>query len=151
MKKLIFEKPSLSPLPHRIGWTFFTTLFWMIWIYLWLPLITLGLWWLGFDFYDKHFLEISLAEWTSIKNLAIVYVCIVIFLGGSLLAWARTEFLRFRHVRRRLRPAPVEVAELAALALKVSVKKMTELSSARRIIAHHDEHGKFLDAELLEN
>jgi biofilm PGA synthesis protein PgaD len=147
MKTLIIEKPSLSPLPNRIGWAFFTAFFWIVWIYLWMPLITLLLWWFGFTIFDKYFLHYSLSELVELEQLIILYNIVIAVLAVSLLAWAGIEFLRFRHVHQRHQPMPVEIAELAEFA-HIPTNKMAELSSTRRMIVHHDEHGKFLYAEI---
>ena len=145
MKTLIFEKPHLSPLPNRIGWAFFTAFFWIIWVYLWMPLITLVIWSLGFKFYDATFLHNTRSELIDLRNLFVLYLSIIVTLGGSLLLWARTEYMRFRNVHRRTRPLAVSVEELAQFA-NIPPARMNELSTVRRMTAHHDEHGKFLYA-----
>lgn len=147
MKTLIIEKPLLSPLPNRIGWMFFTALFWMVWIYLWMPLITLFFWWFGFSLFDKYFLHSTINESSDIKRMFFIYLLIVIALGGSLLTWAGTEFMRFHYLHRRNKPLPVDAKELANL-IQIPTDKMAELSLARRMTAHHDENGKFLYAEI---
>ena len=145
MKQLIFEKPHLAPLPSRIGWAFFTAAFWIIWVYLWMPLITLLMWALGFRYYDTHFLHNSPTELMDLRNIFVLYLSIIVTLGASLLAWARTEYLRFRNVNRRTRPAAVTTDELAEFA-KIKPDTMATLSRVRHMPAHHDEHGKFLYA-----
>lgn len=112
-----------------------------------MPLITLVLWWLGFTSIYKYFLHISSKELVDFEHLIIFYAIVISVLAGSLLGWAATEFLRFRHVHQRHQPPSVEVEELAAFA-EIPTEKLTGLSSVRRMIAHHDEHGKFLYAEM---
>ena len=148
MEHLIFEKPQLASLPSRIGWTFFTVFFWIIWVYLWLPLITLLIWALGFRFYDNLFFHNSPTELIDLRDIFVLYLSIVVTLGGSLLAWARTEFIRFRNVHRRTRPNAVSCAELAEFA-RIKPEIMEDLSVQRCIIAHHDEHGKFLYGTIM--
>ena len=147
MKTLIFEKPSLSPLPNRLGWAFFTAFFWIVWVYLWMPLITLGIWALGFEAIGSYFQPNSKSELGKMKHLAIQYLSVIAVLGGSLLVWARIEFMRFRNVNRRTRPVPTQVEELASFA-QVATETMADLSSVRRMLVHHDEHGKFLYAKV---
>ena len=148
MKTLIIEKPSPAPLSNRVGWAFFTAFFWIVWVYLWMPLITLGIWVLGFDAYGDYFQHLSQSQIDEMKHLFILYLSIVVVLGGSLLVWARTEFMRFRNVNRRTRPLPTKVEELANFA-QVATETMADLSSVRRMLVHHDDHGKFLYAEIL--
>ncbi|PRC90600.1 poly-beta-1,6-N-acetyl-D-glucosamine biosynthesis protein PgaD [Solimicrobium silvestre] len=147
MKTLIFENPELAPLPNRIGWTFFTTFFWIVWVYLWMPLITLVIWALGFNYYDDHFLHNSPSELLDLRNLLVFYLSIIVTLGGSLLLWARTEYMRFRNVHRRTRPLPVAIEDLAEFS-GVKPEIMAKLSTVKHMIAHHDEHGKFLYADF---
>lgn len=145
MEELIFEKPHLAPLPSRIGWAFFTAFFWIIWVYLWMPLITLLMWAIGFRYYDNHFLHNSPTELIDLRNIFVLYLSIIVTLGGTLLVWARTEYMRFRNVHRRTRPTSVAITELAEFA-KIKPEIMSTLSTVRRMTAHHDEHGKFLYA-----
>lgn len=148
MENLIFEKPSLAPLSNRVGWAFFTAFFWMVWIYLWLPVITLGMWMLGFGIYGDYFLHKSSTQVGNMKHLFVLYLSVIAVLGGGLLAWARTEFVRFRNVNRRTRPLPTEIKELADFA-HVRPETMAQLVTVRRMVVHHDTHGKFLRAEIL--
>lgn len=148
MENLIFEKPALAPLSNRVGWAFFTAFFWVMWVYLWMPLVTIILWALGFDLLNDYFIRDSKNNMGDMKHLFVLYASVVVVLGGSLLVWARTEFMRFHNVNRRTRPIPVEMGELAAFA-HVAPERMAELSSVHRMIVHHDEHGKFLYADVL--
>jgi len=147
MKNLIIEKPDLVPLSNRIGWGLFTAMFWIVWIYLWMPLVTLFMWYMGFDFYNKLFLQNSPSQLIELHHIFLLYSSVIAALGGSLLLWARTEFLRFRNVHRRAVPKVVEIAELATYA-QLEVATMTELNNTRRMVARHDEHGNFLMAEI---
>lgn len=147
MKTLIIEKPSLAPLQNRVGWAFFTAFFWIVWVYLWMPLITLGIWALGFDAYGDYFHHISQSQISEMKHLFIVYLSIIVALGGSLLVWARTEFMRFRNVNRRTRPLPAKVEELANFA-QTATQTLADLGAVRRMVVHHDDDGKFLFAEI---
>lgn len=140
MKKLIFEKPSLAPLPHRIGWGFFTAFFWMVWVYLWMPLVTLAFWATGLIAYGGYLDNNFYAELSELEHTAFYYSVVVCILGSSLLLWARIEFLRFHKVNRRSRPVAVVTAELAEYA-KLPVHVMENLKHARRVTAHHDAHG----------
>ena len=140
MKDLIFEKPSLAPLPHRVGWAFFTALFWVIWGYLWMPLVTLLAWGLGLHAYTGYFDDNKFFQMHQMEHIAILYSSIVGLMGGSLLLWARIEFLRFHNVNRRSVPLPVKLDELADYA-SLSQDSLQHWSTARRLVVHHDDHG----------
>ena len=147
MKTLIFETPKLSPLPNRVGWGLFTAFFWLLWIYLWAPLLTLLLWSFGFTSIYQYFLDISESDLIDFKHLITFYAIVVGILAASLLVWAGSDFLRFRHNHQRRRPPLVEIKELAEFA-EIPLQTMVELGSVQRMIAHHDERGKFLYAEI---
>ncbi|HEY8102736.1 MAG TPA: poly-beta-1,6-N-acetyl-D-glucosamine biosynthesis protein PgaD [Burkholderiaceae bacterium] len=140
MKNLIFEKPSLSPLPQRVGWAFFTALFWIIWVYLWMPLITLITWALGLHAYTGFFESNEFFQMHQMGHLAILYTAVVCVMGSSLLLWARIEFLRFHNVNRRSIPVPVKVEELAKYA-SLPEETLRGWTNARRVVVHHDNHG----------
>lgn len=150
MKALIFKDPSLAPLPQRIGWAFFTAFFWIVWIYLWLPLVTIALWALGIEGFYHYFFEGSLKqELARITRIAVDYSIVAGLLGGSLLLWARVEFLRFRNLSRRLRPHRTSADDLARFA-RLPAQDIAGWQAARRVIAHHDDHGRLLRAEILQ-
>ncbi|MBS0308757.1 MAG: poly-beta-1,6-N-acetyl-D-glucosamine biosynthesis protein PgaD [Proteobacteria bacterium] len=146
MKQLIFEKPSLAPLPNRIGWTFFTAFFWMIWGYLWMPLVTLILWAMGVMAYVGYGEYNVGQEWQQLGKTMLVYLAVIATLGGSLLGWARIEFMRFHNVNRRTRPEQVSTEELAAYA-NLPATDLAEWKNARRVVAFHDAHGHVIRGE----
>ncbi|MBI1890650.1 MAG: poly-beta-1,6-N-acetyl-D-glucosamine biosynthesis protein PgaD [Burkholderiales bacterium] len=141
MKDLIFEKPSLAPLPQRVGWAFFTALFWILWIYLWLPLITLFVWIGGFYSYGDYYADVKMQnEIGSLRHLIAIYTIVILAMGASLLLWARIEFIRFHKVNRRSRPVPVTAEELAAYA-SLPQQEVAAWQSTRRVVMQHDDHG----------
>jgi biofilm PGA synthesis protein PgaD len=140
---LIIDKPALTPLPNRIGWGTATFIFWMLWAYLWLPLITSAVWALGYHQIVTHF------PWSKqdheMRRLIVLYVLIITGLGGSLVSWAQLEYRRFRHVHRRAMPSSVTVEELAVHA-GLGIADMQDWQSARRLVVAHDDHGKMVYA-----
>lgn len=146
MKHLIFENRRLAPLPHRIGWTFFTAIFWILWLYLLLPLFTLLLWVLGLASYVEYFGWTVFFEFDRMINTALTYSLVVFILGGSLLLWARVEFMRFRDRARRGIPVAVSSEEIA-LFTKLPVEKIELWKTARRIVIDHDLHGNLHSAQ----
>lgn len=140
---LIIDKPALTPLPSRIGWGTLTFVFWLLWAYLWLPLITSAIWALGFDQVITYF------PWSQgnheMRHLMALYLLIITGLGGSLVSWAQLEYRRFRHVRRRAMPPFVTIEELAAHA-GLNIADMRDWQNARRLVVTHDDHGKMIHA-----
>lgn len=121
----------------------------MVWIYLWMPLITILLWALGFGVYARYIQHDAVREIVELKHVASIYASVIGIMGGSLLLWARVEFWRFRNINRRSPPLPTSVEELAVFA-ELSATEMAAWQISRRVIAHHDEHGRLITADILE-
>lgn len=109
---LIIEDPSLQTLGQRYGWYSVTFIFWVLYIYLWLPAITLLAWFFGYQRFTEYFINSSQALTTSSGiglYLIIVAIIAVIFLG-----WAKIEQARFTGKQRRSNAKPVTTEEMAA-------------------------------------
>ena len=148
MKNLIFEDRLLAPMSQRIGWTFFTVFFWMVWLYLLLPLFTLFLWSLGLISYVRYFGWMSFLDLGQVLHTARVYGIVVLLLGGSLLLWARVEFMRFRDRSRRGVPVSVNNNEIAEY-MQLPAEKIELWKGARRVVVRHDSHGNLDTAHYL--
>lgn len=142
--KLIINMPDLVARHKKIGSSIFTLIFWGLFAYLWMPLITLVAWTLGLRHsYD----EVSyIADINNFKHLAFVYSMIVLLMGGSLLLWAFQEYLRFRNLNRRREPIEVEMHELASFTGIVESDIATG-QLARRVMAYHAQDGKVMRLE----
>jgi len=142
---LIIDQPLLIPLSRRIGWGSVTIAFWGIWVYLWLPFVTLAAWALGFHQASAQF------TWTQdaaeLQRLFILYIVIVAWLGGALLLWARIEYLRFRNVNRRAVPSAATLDELAVYA-SLDADDMRAWQDERCLVASHDENGNMVEANI---
>lgn len=139
--KLILNMPDLVPRHKKIGSSIFTVIFWGLFAYLWMPLITLLAWALGIrQSYNEVF---YITELSNFKHLALIYSTIVIAMGGALLLWALQEYLRFRNVSRRREPTEVEPHELATYT-GIAEDNIVSGQSARRLMAHHAKDGKVI-------
>jgi len=146
-RPLIIDQSSLVPMSSRVGWSVVTTVFWAIWFYLWLPLITLAAW--SFGFYQAHTYfhwEYQLAE---LKRLMGVYSIVVTALGSILLLWALSEYMRFRNKHRRSSAEPVSAKELS-LQCGLSELDIAAGQKMQCVVAYHDENGRFIGADPFE-
>ncbi|MDO8305729.1 poly-beta-1,6-N-acetyl-D-glucosamine biosynthesis protein PgaD [Herminiimonas sp.] len=136
--KLILNMPGLVSMPSKIGSGLFTVVFWGLFLYLWVPLITLVAW--GMGIYHAYS-EVQYAqELLNLRHLLFTYSMVVVLLCGSLLLWALKEYLRFRDSTRRHVPIPVATTELADYA-RLDAEHIVQWQGIRRMVAHHDEHG----------
>ncbi len=84
---MIIERPDRQSRGRRFGFGFLTLVFWMIWLYLWMPLITALAWYLGFRQFELQFLQ--LGGFDGLREVLGTYftvfeLIVVAFLGWSL-------------------------------------------------------------------
>lgn len=141
---MIIDHRSSVPLHHRLGWGCVTAAFWMVWIYLWMPLVTLAAW--SFGFYQVH----KYIQWEQqvieLRRLLSLYSVVAAAFGGALLLWAMSEYVRFRNKRRRRPSLPVLPDDLARHA-GVLAKDIAAWQRLRCVLAYHDAHGGLIGAE----
>lgn len=143
---MIIDQPALVSLPRRLSWGCVTIAFWAAWCYLWLPLLTLAAWSIGMhEAYDQFRLKHEINE---LKRLACLYAMVIAALGGTLLLWALSEFVRFRNSSRRLVAPPAQAEDLAQH-VGLPAGDLAAWQSQRCIVAYHDNHGQLLSAEAL--
>ncbi|MEN3364827.1 MAG: biofilm synthesis protein PgaD [Burkholderiales bacterium] len=142
--QMIIDQPGFVPLSRRVGWGCVTVLCWAVWIYLWLPVVTLVAW--GMGFYQAYTELGWKAEVIELRRLLVLYLCVAAIFGGCLLLWALLEYTRFRRQHRRARPVQAEVPELAAYT-GLRSEDISIWRKCRCVVAHHDEYGVMRGAD----
>nr|WP_315183089.1 poly-beta-1,6-N-acetyl-D-glucosamine biosynthesis protein PgaD [uncultured Albidiferax sp.] len=135
---LIIDRPDLQAWQQKAMFGAITAAFWLAWVILWLPLITL----LGWLFFGQRFQlqMIDLNGYKAFMNLLSVYCVVVGVMGGSLILWATYNHLRFRGIdRRRETDVPSDTA-MGELINHPSTAINTWRNHAI-VTVHHDEHG----------
>lgn len=120
---LIIEDPKLQSTGKKVLYGSLTLLFWAVWIYLWLPLVTLAGWYFGV----RRFVDVMIVE-QGIHTLHAViafYVATIAIMGGLLIGWATYNRIRFRG-RERRQASPVEPSS-ARLARALGRRESTVL------------------------
>lgn len=144
MKHLIINKPEWQTRRQRLLFRSLTTFFWVIWVYFWLPLLTLAGWYLGFKINYREM--VVHGGYAGLAHLLKIYAAAAGGLGGALLVWAYYNYFRFRGIERRKHCRPVTVAELAAY-YQISPEALGRWRQARRVVVHHDPQGQIVWAE----
>jgi biofilm PGA synthesis protein PgaD len=145
MKDLIIDKPQWQSARQRMLFGSLTTLFWVLWIYLWLPVLAIAGWILGLKIgYDEMVVR---AGYASLARLLKVYALIIGCLDGTLLAWAYYNYYRFRGVERRKRSDRVTLADLARR-YGIAPRILERWTHARRLVVHHSTGGHIAWAEV---
>lgn len=110
MRPLIIERPDLQSKLQRYGYLSVTLICWLLWLYLFVPLLSLVAWVLGATLIYQTLLQgLQVAE---LSQLAIHYGTGILVLCGVFVTWAVSSYLRFRDVARRHAPVRVDDARL---------------------------------------
>jgi biofilm PGA synthesis protein PgaD len=108
---LIIERPELQTMTQRYGWKSVTFFFWMLYIYLWIPLITLLVWFVGVKLFHINMIELN--GYASLVEKLGLYSAIIIMISIILIGWAEVNRMRFKNKFRRLDNDELSVAEVA--------------------------------------
>ncbi len=117
---------------------------WMVWVGLFLPLVTVLLWWFeGATVLDQLVFHVRpRSSILSITHLAVM----ILILGALFLIWVNYNWIRFSGVDRRKFPPLVTNAELSKSFI-VPVEILARMQQQKSQILHFDEDGNFLDLE----
>ncbi|MCG3202696.1 MAG: hypothetical protein NFCOHLIN_02581 [Gammaproteobacteria bacterium] len=141
MNELVIDRPDLQSLRQRYGYGMATLVLWLAYIYLWMPLATLGAWGLEFGFVRRQLATLQNIE--GVYRLLAVYAVVIVATGMVLIGWARFNLERFRGMDRRKMPLPVTTREVAnAYHISPSVLSFWYLSKS--VTMHHAANGQVL-------
>ncbi len=112
MKPLVIDTPSVQSLRQKYISALLTFIFWVIWIFLFTPLITLLGWLLGIHLVYFQMIELEGSK-AVIENFGAFLECLAA-IGGSLSAWAYYNYWRFGKIDRRTQLPPVTNDQLSA-------------------------------------
>ena len=111
-RPLIIERPDLQTLSQRWGYRSVTLFCWLLWLYLFVPLLNFVAWLAGLTFTYRVLLQgLNVNELWEILEF---YAIGIGFLTGMYLLWAFYSFLRFRNVERRTQVDLVPTEPMAA-------------------------------------
>jgi len=144
MGSLIINRPNLQSSGQRMISSILFSSFWMLWIYIWLPLASFFAWGFGVQlFYDEMILESGFEVFIEMAGDTAM---MIIFLGVSLISWAFYNWGRFRNKERRRVTNLLSREELAEY-FQVDKEELIVWHDANRIVVHHNEQG---DVERVE-
>jgi biofilm PGA synthesis protein PgaD len=144
MSDLIINQPGLQKLRQRFASSLLTFLFWVIWIYLWLPLFSLFAWLLGVDlFYDQMIVR---SGYEALVDVIAWYLLVILLIAITLLVWAGYNLFRFRNKNRRRGSSQVTLSEIADH-FGTDAGHLAQWHSARYMIIHSDQHGEIQHVE----
>lgn len=143
---LIIDRPDLQAWEQKAFFGALTAAFWVLWVFLWLPLVTL-LGWVFFG-YQFQFHMINLGGYQGFMDLLKIYALIILFMNGALIAWAKYNHLRFRGIDRRKEVASPGLSELAMLQGE-TMQTISNWQSYQVMTVQHDAQGAIQKVEPL--
>lgn len=141
---LIIDRPDLQVWQQKAMFGALTVLFWAIWVFLWMPLITLFAWLFFGQRFQFHMLELD--GYKTFMGLLAVYCFVIGIMGGGLLLWATYNHLRFRGIDRR---REMDVPSASAMGDHIN-HPSTAIDTWRSyaiVTVHHDDHGGITQVE----
>jgi biofilm PGA synthesis protein PgaD len=144
MNPLIINRPELQSTGQRVLYPIITFAFWMLWLYIWLPLLSLIAWAFGVQlFYDEMILENG---FEAFSRLAGGYALVILILAATLLGWAQYNWRRFRN-RERRKMTEVLSPRVMAEHFKVDARELYVWHNTDRMVVHFNSQG---DIERVE-
>jgi biofilm PGA synthesis protein PgaD len=110
-EKLHIDAPEMLTAPERTRDTLFTAIMWAIYLYLWVPLLSMLAWLLGFEFaYDVMIRTGGIRE---LGGILVAYGVIVTVIFATVAFWSLSNRVRYGKLKRRKKGPCVTTAEIA--------------------------------------
>jgi biofilm PGA synthesis protein PgaD len=135
---LVIEQPELQPRTQRAIYGAVTAVAWVVWAYLWLPLVTLIAWYFGVRAFIR---EIVIPDRVTLLLTGVTYLAVIAVLGGALLAWSQYNLRRFGGAERRLEPRPIEREEVLAW-FDISSGTLDAMQDEGSMVVEHGAQGE---------
>jgi len=135
----IIHRPDLQSRRQQSVFALLAGVGWMLWLYLFLPLSTIGSWIFGVHRFDDYVLDNHGHSWASLA----IYAVTIALAGTALLIWAFYNYRRFRHTDRR-QPASLVTSEKLALSFGINSAQVAELQRCRSVTLEHDAQGNII-------
>ena len=116
-----------------------TIVMWVLYAYLWLPLISLGAWYLGVQFaYD---LVLRAGGLESLLGLLFAFVVVLLSTALAVIVWSWIQRARFAKSERRV-SSPILSAAQEQAYWGLEDPALVQLKSARRLVIELDNEGR---------
>jgi biofilm PGA synthesis protein PgaD len=109
----IIDTPKLQTLQLKYTSTLLTLVFWIVWFYLWVPLITLVGWWFQIRFFQQEMIMTDGLD--AFLDVLPTFISVIFALIGTLGFWALYNYKRFKGIDRRKTLPPVVKDDLIEL------------------------------------
>lgn len=133
------DAPELLSGSERARDTIVTAAMWLVYLYLWVPFLSLCAWLLGFQLaYDVMIVSGGAKD---LGGVLVIYGVIVAVIFLSVTAWSLTNRYRFGHLARRRGLPPVSDEEMASY-FGIEPRALAGLRAGKRIRVAFGVEGK---------
>ena len=137
-KSLIIERPELQTPQQRYIFSLLTLAFWGIWFYLWLPLLSLFAWLLGFEFFYESMIRQNGFE--SLLALVGWYGLVVGASALMLVLWSAYNLTRFQGKNKRTTNISVTSEQMAGF-FQIEESAVQLCQQEKRVAFEFDQDG----------
>lgn len=130
----LIQRPRAQPRLRRTAWGFVTAAFWGMYVYLWMPAITMLLWLLGIR---NAYFELYLREHRVEPFLLIALPSLAVCAAALLIVWAEYNRWRFAGKDRRGAPSPTSLDDISH-ALGATPQLGARLNASRVVVLNMD-------------
>jgi len=139
----IINRPEIQSFWQRGFFAFITSLVWLLWFYLFIPLFTLIGWFFGLQIVSTTLED----QYVSHSTLCVTYGLIIAASGIVLVSWALYNYWRFRGMDRR-RPLPSLGDDHLAQTFALQTDQVRRLHKVQVVRVRHDENGNIADFQI---
>jgi biofilm PGA synthesis protein PgaD len=144
---MIIDRPDLQSKAERYGWGSITLAFWVLYVYLWLPLLTIAAWWVGVKLFHYHMIELH--GYSGLIEKLGIYSVIIFVISTILIGWAEINRMRFKNKLRRMDNSEVTIDQIAAK-YNLPAHKLAELRQKKSMTVYFSDHGAISDIREYE-
>ena len=134
----IIYRPDLQPRSRRVMFSGITLLAWLLWFYLFAPLLSLGAWWFGIDAFREYMLMPGARGYLLTLTGYIIVIALTFLV---IFGWSRYNLIRFGGPDRRQGQPPVTTEKMAQR-FHVRPVLLEQLQEAKTIDLHFDPTSK---------
>ncbi len=136
---LIIDSPKLQSLKLKYTSTFLTLVFWVLWFYLWIPVVTLLGWWFQIDTIQHQM--VTMGGYRAFLDALPTFLLITAGLSSALATWAFYNFTRFKGIDRRKPSLPVNQQALQQV-FGINGNDLIAAQSGKILTIHFDQDDK---------
>jgi len=140
-KPLIIDTPSLQSIRLRFTSSILTLSLWVIWFYLWIPVVTLFGWWFQIETIQHEM--VTMGGLQAFLNVLPTFLGITATIVFSQFLWALYNFMRFRGVDRRQPIDPVSLVDLKTT-FAISDTGLNQIKKQKALTIKIDENDKII-------